>query len=420
MHKFCMISRTTVLDSDSFHVGLWVMIIVGLVGNVLVIVWRCTRPRAQRGSVLSVAIIILAMADLLYCVHLSMLEGLVARKVFGGDNLSTASSEMESICRTSGNMSLLSCSIAMWMTVNIAIYSCQALTGSDCCCSPVDRKRWLLVTVVCQLLFTTLPIAGIDIYMTEKFRNENGNNTVATVNPSQIFITCAYAQTAAILRYCNCSRNTCRLVHDACSSFDSKAAGIATNRTIFVSINCLLSLICAFVYIALCVRLTRQFHKPEDVHSGGGATELAKLKWRLALIVLINTACWMAVSIIHILRLLYTYDFMVSQDLISEDLIAVSVVLISTSPTINPLIYTIAGKQFLKFLKRCWKFLKCQISIRPSWETEHDYYLIGEKRCSCIPCIQCTVPRDLDRWNTEESSLFSSDEHSHDDSANLN
>jgi hypothetical protein len=200
----------------------------------------------------------------------------------------------------------------------------------------------------------------------------------------------------------------------------SKAAGIATNRTIFVSINCLLSLICAFVYIALCVRLTRQFHKPEDVHSGGGATELAKLKWRLALIVLINTACWMAVSIIHILRLLYTYDFMVSQDLISEDLIAVSVVLISTSPTINPLIYTIAGKQFLKFLKRCWKFLKCQISIRPSWETEHDYYLIGEKRCSCIPCIQCTVPRDLDRWNTEESSLFSSDEHSHDDSANLN
>jgi hypothetical protein len=92
-----------VFDSVPFHVALWVMIIVGLLGNLLVIVWRCTRPPPQRGSVLSIIIIILAVADLLYYIHLSMLEGLVARPVFGGAGLSASSVAMEAICKTSGN-----------------------------------------------------------------------------------------------------------------------------------------------------------------------------------------------------------------------------------------------------------------------------------------------------------------------------
>ena len=129
----------TVLESVAFHVVLWIMVIVGLIGNALVVLWRCTRPRPQRGSVLSIAIIILAVADFLYCVHLIMLEGPVAGKVFGGLNL-TVSSELNDICKASGNISLLSCSTAMWMTLNIALYSFQALTA------------W--TKVVLQLLFS--------------------------------------------------------------------------------------------------------------------------------------------------------------------------------------------------------------------------------------------------------------------------
>ena len=425
--------RMTVLDSVSFHVVLWIMITVGLVGNALVIVWRCTRPRPQRGSVLSIAIIILAVADLLYCVHLGMLEGSVAREVFGGLNFINASDAMNVICRISGNLSLLSCSTAMWMTLNIAIYSCQVLTGCNCCCnccSLVARKGCLFVTVVCQLLFTSLPIIGINIYLMDYW----GDGFVLPlpgqpVTASEVLSTCAYAQTASILQLnsiCfewNCSNwtnpSTCDWVTFACSREEPDIEMFYIVTTL-VSLNSLLSVSCAVLYLTMCIRLNRQFHTPSDVPTmrSQGVTELTKLKWRLTLIVLINTGCWITVTTIHVYLLYYPGEFGEAYIL---ELIATSFVLVSISPAINPLIYTIAGKQFVKFLKRCWKFLKCQVTIGRTRELKYDDYLIEVRRCSCIPCVQCIKPRDLDTWNTEEASLFSSDdEHEHSDSTPTN
>ena len=311
--------RMTVLDSVSFHVVLWIMIILGLVGNALVIVWRCTRPRPQRGSVLSIAIIILAVADLLYCVHLVMLEGSVAREVFGALNFINASDATNVICRISGNLSLLSCSTAMWMTLNIAIYSCQVLTGCNCCCnccSLVARKGCLFVTVVCQLLFTSLPIIGINIYLMDYWQYDI---VVALpgqpVTASAVLSTCAYAQTATIFQS-NCferecsnwtNPSTCYRVTVACFQFDIETIFIGTT---IVSLNSLLSLSCAFLYLTVCIRLNRQFRTPANVPPmrSQAVTELTKLKWRLTSIVLINTACWITVTTIHVYLLLSSFD----------------------------------------------------------------------------------------------------------------
>ena len=48
-----------------------------IIGNILVVVWRLAQKRDQRSSPLSILIIMLAVSDFLYCVHLILLESLV-------------------------------------------------------------------------------------------------------------------------------------------------------------------------------------------------------------------------------------------------------------------------------------------------------------------------------------------------------
>ena len=166
----------------------------------------------------------------------------------------------------------------------------------------------------------------------------------------------------------------------------------ATLAPVLASTNTLLSVSCAFLYLSICIRLNRQFFNPENIstiHSNGVA-ELTKLKWRLTLIVLINTICWIPVTTIH-WYLIFTKGSVVGRALF-QNLTATNLIL---SPAINPLIYTIAGKQFIQFLNKCWKFLKCQVTVRCPKEPGYDDYLIGVKRCSCIPCVQCTRPPGL-------------------------
>ena len=50
---------------------------LGIIGNILVVVWRFTQIRGQRSSPLSILIIMLAVSDFVYSVHLILLESLV-------------------------------------------------------------------------------------------------------------------------------------------------------------------------------------------------------------------------------------------------------------------------------------------------------------------------------------------------------
>ncbi|XP_062523853.1 G-protein coupled receptor GRL101-like isoform X2 [Corticium candelabrum] len=66
-----------VLSSHPFHGVIWMLLSLGIIGNILVVVWRLTQIRGQRSSPLSILIIMLAVSDLVYCVHLILLESLV-------------------------------------------------------------------------------------------------------------------------------------------------------------------------------------------------------------------------------------------------------------------------------------------------------------------------------------------------------
>ena len=53
------------------------LLAIGIIGNILVVVWRLAQKRDQRLSPLSILIIMLAVSDFLYCVHLILLESLI-------------------------------------------------------------------------------------------------------------------------------------------------------------------------------------------------------------------------------------------------------------------------------------------------------------------------------------------------------
>ena len=69
------------VTSLAYHTIMWIIVIAGLLGNLLVLVWRCSR-KESRHNLLSVPIISLAFADLLFCCHFLLQEAMLAKSVF--------------------------------------------------------------------------------------------------------------------------------------------------------------------------------------------------------------------------------------------------------------------------------------------------------------------------------------------------
>ena len=145
------------------------------------------------------------------------------------------------------------------------------------------------------------------------------------------------------------NHSTCHKVGFECFKGKDTDLVMGVLGATLASLNTFLSVACAFLYLTMCIRLNRQFSVAENVSTmhSQGIRELTKLKWRLTLIVLITTVCWIPVTTIH----WYTM-FSGSSALgraLFEDLTAANLILVSISPAVNPLIYTIAiSKQMLE------------------------------------------------------------------------
>ena len=400
-----------VLGSVYFHVLLWIMMIMGVVGNVMVVLWRCTRPRQQRGSVLSLMIIMLAVADFLYCVHLIILLSAVEITT---DGVILFTAPMSRACSISGNLSWLACSAAMWMTLNIAIYSRQELTERNCCsrcCSLVGRKRCLWITIFCQLFFTVLPIIALTITV-DSLGNVFGEPDT-NLTASEFLTQCSYAQSSQPLSCVYDGVN----YREQCKGLNQLTIA---NAAALASLNAVLCVSCAFLYLSICMYIRKQVFRRNDrfaVHSSS-VEEFTTLQWRLALIVFIDVVTWLPVTVIHCYSMaIVIRDWYGSEDrhypTKFQDLTATNLVLVSVGHAVNPLVYTIAGRQFVQFVKGCWRYLRCRVSFHCSEESTSDDYRIGIRRCSWIPCIRCIRPweyLDSVQWDTENTSPFSSDD----------
>ena len=408
---------------------------IGIIGNILVVVWRLAQKRDQRSSPVSILIIMLAVSDFLYCVHLLLLESLVL-DVNLNQTIYLSPISARNMCMTSALLSWFTCLTAQWATFNIAVYSFQAISEfcSRCCCSLV-HKRNLVITIICQVIINVVMIVVLitvfSSYDFTRFDNifdlqlqeydKNTNNDVSSnwrevtlysrrERIAQIFGRCAWVQSNG---FDYCFKDTISFTHNNhtkifdesdCYALDTKLdASIIGSIVPFL--GTVLTLICAILYICFWIKLRAR------AANLTGSSDMHKLRWRLSVIVLLNTLCWIPVTIIHWITFLESINNRIIEW--GNDSTAANVLLISISPAVNPLIYTFTEKNFLHSIRKFCRRIKCDISVRRTSSNYHDYHNGGVERCSCIPCVRCVhhdEDNDPDYCNTQDTSEWNSDQ----------
>ena len=392
---------------------------MGIVGNFLVVLWRLSRKRDHRASILSLLIIMLAISDFLYCLHLLLLEGLVAEAFFASRPAHILpSSSTATVCGASGSLSIISCSLALWITFDIAIYSVQSIGGTNCCCCcSLGTKGKLCTTFFFQCLFTlailifsiTYPLN--DIFHSPYYKsweafydNDHENTTIRSmgVQIGDLLATCAFVQSTGIHFFTNYTMaDQPNVMCQGNIDYSSQILG-----------GCLLSIIsflvvaCAVCYFQVCRKLRTINRQP----GRSWRSDEQHPQCRLSVIVLVNTVCWFPATILHWMSYVENFIGDGSCDF-STASTAANILLISISPAVNPLIYTLTGRNFLQSIRNCFRKLKCHVSLRRNVDS-HSLdmnSLTGVDLCTCIPCIKCVrlwKEFDTDSHHTEETTPF--------------
>ena len=113
------------ITSWTYHILMWILVTAGILGNALVVVWRCSR-RESRLNILSVLIVSLAMADLCFCLHYLLQEVMLADPIFSSRNRSlfNVTSTDERLCLSIKFFVGASVNAVMLTAVAIALYTC--------------------------------------------------------------------------------------------------------------------------------------------------------------------------------------------------------------------------------------------------------------------------------------------------------
>ena len=419
-----------VLASDSFHVVVWMLLSIGIIGNILVVVWRLAQKTDQRSPPLSILIIMLAVSDFFYCVHLLLLESLVTESHLGQQRFWEQVSTSH-VCITSSIMSVVSCLTAQFATFNIAVYSFQAINGwcSRCCCSIV-RKRVVIITIISQVVFVVasiLTLFFLSQYSGASFLSDYEGSwvdrlTVRYSSPAQIteiFGSCALVQSCGLFGYCvneteSVSHGNYTIVTNDLDGISCEL-GVGFNPILGAagaSLCTFLTLSYVVLYLIVCLTVRRRASRGNLTRT----SDIHKFQWRLSVIVLINIACWISTTALHWSKILgfssENVDSTKSQQF--NNATAAIVLLISISPAVNPLIYTFTGKNFLHSIRKFCRRMKCDISVRRNSSNYHDDQTRAVERCSCIPWVRCVYQIDEDNdtdpsdWNSSQSRLLPS------------
>ena len=311
------------LSSKPYHIVLWILLTVGIVGNVLVVLWRCTRNRGQRTSTVSLLIVMLAIADFLYCVHLLILEVYVVDDVFrnGTKERIYKRHSASIVCTISGALSLFSCSTALWMTVNIAISSVQLLRnpikhwfcGRKTCLFTTVFSQWTLTTIpltvaICVVLYNKGSLLNFGDHFNPLTRRHVRGLDNKVVDITAVFSSCALAQSNGQSLMANWSHhyvinntNSTYRVTTLYCRYDQRLTvnqynGVASILGgLLVSFNSVLTISCTVLYLYLC----RFLWSSKSLQDASVHSDSRKLMWRLSVIILLNTICWIPATTMH-------------------------------------------------------------------------------------------------------------------------
>ena len=377
------------------------------------------QKRDQRSSPLSILIIMLAVSDFFYCVHLLLLESLVTESHLRQQRLWEQVS-MRYVCIASSVLSWVSCLTAQFATFNIAVYLIQAINGwcSRCYCSLV-RKRVVVITIICQVIFVVASILSIFTvfhYFHLQFPFaplEYDSSWIYNASYSrreqitEIFGRCALVESC---NFVVCVNETESVSHGNYTIVTNDLDGIScavevdSSQYLGAAVSSLCSLLTSsyvVLYLIVCLTVRRRASRRNVTRT----SDTQKFQWRLSVIVLINIICWIPTTALHWSGIyVVSYLDSVSESRLLNNTTAASVLLISIRPAVNPLIYTFTGKNFLHSIRKFCRRMKCSISVRRNSSNYHDDHIRGIERCSCISCIKC-VHRDEEN----DAETFTSD-----------
>ena len=423
-----------VLASDVFHVVVWMLLSIGIIGNILVVMWRFVQKRDQRSSPLSILIIMLAVSDFLYCVHLLLLESLVTES-HPAQQQQWKQVSTRHACIASSVLSCVSCLTAQLATFNIAVYLIQAINGwcSRCYCSLV-RKRVVVITVICQVVFVVasiLSVLTVFHYFRLQFLFVPLEFDVSWIDNAsysrreqitEIFGRCALVQSCS---FGFCVKSTETVSHGnstiVTNDLDGMPCAVEVDSSQYLgaavsSLCTLLTLSSVVLYLIVCLTVGRRASRRNLTRT----SDMHKFQWRLSVIVLINIACWIPTTALHwsgifAVPSIAQGDPTPTASRLLDNTTAASLLLISISPVVNPLIYTFTGNNFLHSIRKFCRRMKCDISMRRNSSNYHDDHIRGIERCTWIPCIKCVhrneendAETSTSDWIFEQNGLFPS------------
>ena len=345
--------RVEGMTSPAFHVSMWLLLSSGIVGNILVLLWRCLRKRS-RLRLLSLLIVSLAFADLLWCCHYLLQEVMVVYPIFKAgrnESLSFTGGD-ERLCFSSAFLGYASCNASMLTVVAIALFNYMTLRGYR------HRNRFIAVFVSLAWV-ASLAVAASALHdftkNIDKFRSIRSTFVLRFNNDAfslVVMVGCRAPIREMLIRY----------------------------PMIVSSINAISSLVCTVVYICVWRKI-----RNKECNSSYMNQELRHLQIRLTIIAALSLLCWWPSCI------LYWFSFIRNKTVYNGSLsphsIEPAIVFSIVASAANPLIYTIAAKPFAGMTARCCKSLcyHCNEESRmqlyfPSQRS------IQRRSCSCYCC----------------------------------
>ena len=365
------------------HTTMWILVIASLLGNLLVLVWRCSRKESRHGLI-SVLIISLAFADLLFCCHFLLQEVMLANVVFAETHQKNLTIHVTTVdqrlCLTVLFLVSVSCNAIMLTAVAIALATVFSFH--------LQRYGTRLITYfLVTSWISCLAFGGLVMWKRPIYHAMT--KPTLDVDIFSLFV-----------------------VYECTSSVPD--VNWNPFPIIVTTINAMGSVVVTVLYMYLWCMVRK--HRVSFTQSG--SQEITHCRIRLTIIAGLNLLCWWPACF------LYWFASVENVSVFHGTLSPVaslSMRVISVAVSVaNPMIYTIASKRFLTVTRRACAGFFCRhrdeerLPIVPSLHATH-----GEVDgwasfcCRLCPCqrppdtgILVCHPKSVTE-NTEEASLFS-------------
>ena len=309
------------VTSLAYHTTMWVLVIAGLLGNVMVLVWRCSR-KESRHSLLSVLIISLAFADLLFCCHFLLQEVMLANLVFGSNQENVTSN-----VTTLDKRLCLSTLFLLDVSANAIMLTAVAIALATFFSFRLHRygNRIVIGFLAISWMYC-LAFGGVVVSSTYQVLT---TKRALDVNEFSLFV-----------------------VYECTGSFRDKNKNPfpIPSPVIITTLNAVCSVVVAVVYIYLWCKI----RKRDESFTHSRNHQITHFRIRLTIISGLNLLCWWTGSF------LYCYFFIKARSVFHGTLSPVitepSLLIAAATSAANPIIYTIASKRFFKVARRACRF----------------------------------------------------------------